>query len=125
MKKQLFLIGGGLSLILGTIGIFLPLLPTTPFIILSAFLFERSSERFHKMLIENKIFGKYLRDYMEQKGITLKNKVIAIIFLTLGMGKGFFSMKNIYGKTALVLIFIAVLVHLIKLKTLKGEVKNV
>ncbi|MGL5175999.1 MAG: YbaN family protein [Cetobacterium sp.] len=121
MKKKLFFMLGCLSLLLGTIGIFLPILPTTPFVLLSAFLFERSSEKFHRLLLENKIFGKYIKDYTEKKGITYKNKVIAIIVMTLGMGKGFLSMNNIYGRTALVIIFFAVLTHLLKLKTLKAE----
>lgn len=119
MKKKIYLILGCISLILGAIGIFLPILPTTPFVLLSAFLFERSSEKFHRLLVENRIFGKYIKDYTEKKGITYKNKVIAIIIMTLGMGKGFFSMQNTYGRIALLVIFFAVLAHLLKLKTLK------
>ncbi|MGX6592388.1 YbaN family protein [Cetobacterium ceti] len=121
LKRKILFVIGIFSLVLGTIGIFLPILPTTPFVILSAFLFERSSEKFHKMLINNKIFGKYLKDYMEKKGISYKNKIIALIFLTIGMTKGFLSMKTPIGKTALVIIFIGVSTHIIKLKTLKGE----
>lgn len=119
MKKKLYLILGCLSLILGAIGIFLPLLPTTPFILLSAFLFEKSSEKFHKLLLENKIFGKYIKDYTEKKGITYKNKIIALTIMTLGMGKGFFSMQNIYGRGTLVIVFLGVSIHILKLKTLK------
>ncbi|MGL5426728.1 MAG: YbaN family protein [Cetobacterium sp.] len=121
MRKKLLFLLGCLSMCIGVIGIVLPLLPTTPFILLSAFLFEKSSEKFHRMLLENKIFGKYIKDYVEKRGITYKNKIIAIIVLLLGMGKGFFSMNNIYGRIVLVLVFIAVLIHLLKLKTLKGE----
>ncbi|MGL5963116.1 MAG: YbaN family protein [Fusobacteriaceae bacterium] len=121
MRKKLLFLLGCLSICIGVIGIVLPLLPTTPFILLSAFLFEKSSEKFHRMLLENKIFGKYIKDYVEKRGITYKNKIIAIIVLLLGMGKGFFSMNNIYGRLVLVLVFIAVLIHLLKLKTLKGE----
>lgn len=119
MKKKLYLILGCLSLALGAIGIFLPILPTTPFVLLSAFLFERSSEKFHRLLLENRIFGKYIKDYTEKKGITYKNKIIAITVMTLGMGKGFFAMKNIYGRATLLIIFLGVLMHLLKLKTLK------
>lgn len=126
MKKKLFVVLGFLSLGLGIIGIFLPLLPTTPFILLSSILFQKSSDRFHKMLTQNKVLGKYITDYTERKGITLKNKIIALIFLTAGMGKGFFSMQNIYGRVSLVVIFIAVFVHILKLKTLKGDkIENV
>lgn len=119
MKKKIYLVLGCLSLILGAIGVVLPLLPTTPFVLLSAFLFERSSKKFHKLLLENKIFGKYIKDYTERKGITYKNKIIVIIAMTLGMGKAYFSMQNIYGRITLLIIFLAVLTHILKIKTLK------
>ncbi|MGL5123652.1 MAG: YbaN family protein [Fusobacteriaceae bacterium] len=125
IKKIFFFIIAILSLILGVIGIFLPVLPTTPFLLLTALLLERSSPKFHKILLQNKVVGKYLSDYIEKKGITLKNKIISLIFLTLGMGKGFLSMSTPYGRGGLVIIFIAVSFHILKIKTLKGEVKNV
>ena len=106
-------------------GIFIPLLPTTPFLLLASFLFERSSPKIHNLLINNRIFGKYISDYQEKKGITLKNKIISLVILTLGMGKAFFSMTSIIGRTFLIIIFIAVNYHIFKLKTLKGETKNV
>ena len=105
--------------VLGAIGVFLPLLPTTPFVLLSAFLFEKSSEKFHRLLLENKIFGKYIKDYTEKKGITYKNKIIAISVMTLGMGKGFLSMQNIYGRVFLLIVYLVVFTHILKLKTLK------
>ena len=119
MKKKLYLVLGWLSLVLGAIGVFLPLLPTTPFVLLSAFLFEKSSEKFHRLLLENKIFGKYIKDYTEKKGITYKNKIIAISVMTLGMGKGFLSMQNIYGRVFLLIVYLVVFTHILKLKTLK------
>ncbi|WP_403559182.1 YbaN family protein [Cetobacterium somerae] len=67
MRKKLYLILGCLSLVLGAIGVFLPLLPTTPFILLAAFSFERSSEKFYRLLLENRIFGKYIKDYTQKK----------------------------------------------------------
>ena len=119
MKKKIFFVIGCLSLGLGGIGVFLPILPTTPFILLSAFLFERSSEKFHTFLLENKLFGKYLKNYTEKKGITLKNKVIGIAIVSLGMGRVFFSINNTYGKVTIIIIFLGVLVHLLKMKILK------
>lgn len=121
MKKNIFLVIGWISLILGIIGAFLPLLPTTPFLLLTAFCFERSSEKFHKMLLENKFLGKYIKDYQQKKGITLKNKIIVILILTLGMGNAFLSVDNLHAKIAITIIFIAVFIHLLKLKTLKSN----
>ena len=122
MKKKIFLIIGILSVILGTAGIFLPLLPTTPFLLLAAFSFEKSSDKFYTLLINNKYFGKYLSDYKEKKGMTLKNKLIAITVLTLGMAKGFLSMNNKFGKITLLIIFFSVIYHIIKINTLKKEI---
>ncbi|WP_297407859.1 YbaN family protein [uncultured Cetobacterium sp.] len=122
MKKKIFLIIGILSVILGTAGIFLPLLPTTPFLLLAAFSFEKSSDKFYTLLINNKYFGKYLSDYKEKKGMTLKNKLIAITVLTLGMAKGFLSMNNKFGKITLLIIFFSVTYHIIKINTLKKEI---
>lgn len=74
IKKNLLFLLGGLSLILGTVGIITPLLPTTPFLLLSIYAFGKSSEKCHKFILENRIFGQYIRDYQEKRGITLKTK---------------------------------------------------
>lgn len=77
MKSILALLGL-ISLGLGIVGAFLPLLPTVPFVLLSAFLFARSSDRLHNWLITHKIFGQLIRDYHEERGITIQGKVAAI-----------------------------------------------
>lgn len=118
MKKQFLILIGFISLILGTIGIFLPLLPTTPFLLLSVFCFEKSSEKFHQLIINNKIFGKYIQDYQEKKGITLKNKIIAIITLLVSISFSIYNIKSLHLKIFLVFVFIGVSIHLIKIKTL-------
>ena len=67
IKKNIFIILGVISLIFGTVGIVIPLLPTTPFYLLSAYFFSKSSEKFHKFLLNNKVCGGYIRDYHERK----------------------------------------------------------
>ena len=74
IKKNIFIVLGIISLIFGTVGIIIPLLPTTPFYLLSAYFFSKSSEKFHKFLLNNKVCGGYIRDYHERKGITLKDR---------------------------------------------------
>jgi len=66
---------------LGIIGIFLPILPTTPFLLLAAACYARSSKRFYDWLIGNKWLGTYIRNYMEGKGIPLKVKVFTTSLL--------------------------------------------
>ncbi|HEY4533949.1 MAG TPA: YbaN family protein [Fusobacterium sp.] len=119
VKKNILLGIAWISLILGGIGIFLPLLPTTPFILLSAFCFQKSSERFHQWILSSPVFGKYIRDYQEQKGITLKNKVIAIIFMSVGMLYSAYKVPNTHMRIFLGVVFIAVSYHILKIKTLK------
>jgi len=76
--KSILALLGLISLGLGIVGAFLPLLPTVPFVLLSAFLFARSSDRLHNWLITHKIFGQLIRDYHEDRGITIQGKVAAI-----------------------------------------------
>jgi len=79
MLKKLLTALGVISLALGILGAFLPLLPTTPFVLLSAYLFAKSSEKFHQRLLNHKIFGQLIRDYNEDKSIPLHAKIIAIV----------------------------------------------
>lgn len=76
--KYLFITAGTFSLAMGVAGIFLPGLPTTPFVLLAAGLFVRSSEKLYNMLINSNIFGKYIKEYRENPGMTIKTKISAI-----------------------------------------------
>lgn len=119
MKKQVYLITGVISVVLGGIGIFLPLLPTTPFLLLSAYCFSKSSKKFHKALLENKVFGKYIRDYQENKGISLKNKIISISVLIISISFSLLRVSSLHLKIFLCVILILVSIHILKIKTLK------
>ena len=78
MQKKIFLLIGVVAVILGSFGMVLPVLPTTPFLLLATYCFGKSSKKLHRVILENKIFGKYIRDYQEKKGITLKNKIFVL-----------------------------------------------
>ena len=114
------MVAGTISLGLGIIGIFLPLLPTTPFLLLAAACYARSSERFYNWLMNNKRFGPYIRDYREGRGIPMKVKVMAITFLWATILTSiFFFLENLYIRIALMIIAVAVTVHLLTLPTKK------
>jgi uncharacterized membrane protein YbaN (DUF454 family) len=119
--RVLLLFAGTLSLTLGAIGIFLPILPTTPFLLLAAACYLRSSERMHKWLLGNRWFGEYIRNYQEGRGIPLKTKMAAVTFLWITIiYSAFFVLDEILiAQVALLLIALAVSVHLIRLPTLK------
>jgi len=117
---------GSLSLALGLIGIFLPLLPTTPFLLLAAACYCRGSEKMHTWLIEHRLFGKYIKDYEEERGIRKKAKITAIITMWASILFCIWYLGHsntipdilLYVQALLIVILVGVTIHLLKLKTL-------
>ncbi len=98
---------------IGTIGVFLPLLPTTPFLLVAATCFAKGSEKFYNALLNNPLLGCYIRDYREGKGIPLRAKLIAITFLWVGISYStFFVVPVVIGKIVLILIACGVTLHI-------------
>jgi len=81
LTRVILVIAGSVFTGLGLLGIFLPLLPTTPFLLLAVACYARSSNRYHSWLLDNKWFGSFIKDHHERKGITLRVKAIAISLL--------------------------------------------
>ena len=81
--KILFIIFGIISFILGAIGVVLPILPTTPFLLLSAFLFSKSSDRFHEYLIQTKLYQKYINEMVIERKTTKKKRNQSLFTVTL------------------------------------------
>ncbi|MCF8358078.1 MAG: YbaN family protein [Prolixibacteraceae bacterium] len=79
--KYILIILGTLSLGLGILGIFIPGLPTTPFLLLTAMLYVRSSPRLYEWLISNKYLGKYIRNFRKRKGMTISQKIYALVLM--------------------------------------------
>lgn len=79
--KYIYVAIGSISLVLGVIGIFLPILPTTPFLLLSAALFFRGSPRLYTWLLEHKYLGPYIRSFREDRAIPLRAKIISVSLL--------------------------------------------
>ena len=108
-----------LSLALGIIGVILPILPTTPFILLSAAIFARTSKKFHDKLYANKLFGKLLRDYKKRKGLALKYKIYILTMLWLTISAtAIFAVDILFLRIMLFAIALAVTVHISRFKTL-------
>ena len=84
--RTLLLVSGTLCVVLGVLGMFLPVLPTTPFLLLAAICYARSSKRFYNWLMTNRWCGAYIRNYREGRGIPLKQKVLTILLLWLTIG---------------------------------------
>ncbi|MBU41903.1 MAG: hypothetical protein CMN76_01680 [Spirochaetaceae bacterium] len=83
--RIVFWIAGTVSLFLGVLGVFLPVLPTTPFLLLSAYLYARSSERFYNWLMNHRHLGPYVRQWVQDRSLTLRTKFLAISLLTIAI----------------------------------------
>jgi uncharacterized protein len=79
--KLFYNVAGTLAVLLGILGIFLPLLPTTPFLLLASWCFARGSERLHRWLLSHRLFGQYLRNFEAGRGIPLAAKIVATALL--------------------------------------------
>lgn len=120
--RVILIICGWIFVGLGIIGIFLPVMPTTIFLILAAACFARSSEKFYYQLLNNKYLGRYIKDYMEQRGMPLRAKIVAIIMINVVIGySAFFAVKILWVQILLVIIAVSLTVYLISIKTIKNE----
>jgi uncharacterized membrane protein YbaN (DUF454 family) len=113
-KAPLFIIAGTFFLVVGAIGIFIPVLPTTPFLLLAAACYARGSHHMYHWLLNNRVFGIYIKNYLEGRGMPLKLKALTIFILWLGIGLTIaFGVQNWALRTALVLIGAGVSIHII------------
>lgn len=120
LKRGLLIAAGTLSVALGVIGMILPVLPTTPFLLLAAYCYARSSQRFYDWLMTNRWFGEYIRNYREGRGIPLRHKIVSISLLWLTIGYSALFVVPIWWVRILLFgIAIAVTTHLVRVKTLR------
>lgn len=108
-------------MILGFIGIFLPLLPTTPFLLLSAILFSKGSKKLHDWLINHKLFGKYIYEFTVEKAIPLHAKIISISMMWFSILFSVFVVANgkLWLQIILIVVAIAISIHISLFKTKK------
>jgi uncharacterized membrane protein YbaN (DUF454 family) len=85
LVRELFNLAGGVALALGVIGIFVPLLPTTPFVLLAAACFARGSERFHRWLLANPTFGPMVREWETHRSLPYRTKITGIVLMSATM----------------------------------------
>ena len=118
--RPLFVIAGTVFVGLGIFGIFIPILPTTPFLLLAAAFYARSSQRFYHWLLSNRWFGAYIDNYRQKRGMPLKIKMmtVALLWLTIGVSAAF-AVQSLTVRIILVLIAIGVSIHILSIKTMK------
>jgi len=120
----LFIALGTFFVGVAVVGIFIPVLPTTPFLLIAAALYARSSVKFYNWLINNKVFGRYIRDYREGKGIPLKVKIIILALLWITIGFSAFFTDIFWIRFLLVIVAIGVTIHITGIKP-KDKAKKV
>jgi uncharacterized membrane protein YbaN (DUF454 family) len=129
LVRTLWLIAGTICIVLGAIGIVLPILPTTPFLLAAAACYYKSSSRMHGWLLNNKWFGDYIRNYTEGKGLSKKTKIIAltVLWATIGFSTVFMldrllpAMLVLPMQIIMIAVAIAVSAHILRLPTFRKK----
>jgi len=116
--RALFFVAGLVSLALGIAGIFLPVLPTTPLVLLAATCFARSYRPFHEWLLNHRVLGPTLRDWYEHRSLKRRTKLVAITTMAAGLGASImFFVEHAWLDTLLVALGIVLGVWLYRLPT--------
>ena len=104
--KLLWLMIGIVSMVLGAIGVVLPVLPTTPFLLLASFCFAKGSDRFHKWFIGTKLYKKHLESFVTSRSMTLKTKLCILLPASAMLILAMLAMSNIYGRVFIIFLII-------------------
>ena len=119
LKKLVLTILGFIFLGLGGIGILIPVLPTTPFVLAAAACFAVSSKKFYDWLLENRFFGPYIENYRTKQGISMSLKVASIVFLWTGLTISMIILQSVWVYIVLGAVGAGVTIHLLMIKTKK------
>ena len=122
VRKALLIFVGTVCVGLGVLGMFLPLMPTTVFLLMAAYCYSRSSDKFHNWLLNNRWLGKYIKNYKTGEGISIRQKVttIAILWASIGFSIWFVA-ASFWPTLFLSAVLIGVTIHLLWIKTARAE----
>lgn len=118
-KKAVLVAAGSLCLGLAFLGVFLPLLPTTPFLLLASACYVRSSERLHRWLMSNRLLGGYISNFRERRGIPLRAKITTVVLLWLPLLYSVYRLDLPWLEALLLLMGLVWSVLIFRMKTLK------
>ncbi|MFZ1700458.1 MAG: YbaN family protein [Pyrinomonadaceae bacterium] len=122
VRKAFLIFLGTVCVGLGVLGMFLPLLPTTVFLLMAAYCYSKSSEKFHNWLLSNRWCGKYISNYRSGNGITMRQKISTIFSLWVSIGISmWFVMDTFWLTLILAAVAIGVSTHIAWLKTYRPE----
>lgn len=120
-KKALLVAAGSVSLALAVLGIFLPLLPTTPFLLLASACYVRSSERLHGWLMGNRLLGGYIRNFRERRGIPLRGRIVTVVLLWLPLLYSVYRLDLLWLEVLLVLMGLAWSVLILRMRGVRDD----
>jgi uncharacterized membrane protein YbaN (DUF454 family) len=119
VKRVIYLVIGTLALFLGALGIFLPVLPTTPFVILAAACYLRSSKRMHAWILQSRLFGETIENFQAGRGLKRDTKIRALVLMWATISiSAFFFVDQLIFRGAMFLVAAGVTVYLLRLPTL-------
>lgn len=123
ISKVIFITVGCICLALGTVGIILPILPTVPFFMATAFCFAKSSERLHSWFVSSNMYKKHLQSFVEKRGMLMKTKLTILTTVTLLMGFGFVMMSRVpVARVILTVVWVCHVVYFVfGVKTIREE----
>ncbi len=113
-KRALYVVAGSTLVGIGVIGIVVPLLPTTPFLLLAAICYARSSQRLHRALLTNRFLGSYISNYIAGRGMTRRAKMWTLSLLWIGIGlSAALATDSSIVRIALGVILVGVTLHIL------------
>ena len=124
LKKIMFLVVGLIAYTLGVIGVFLPLLPTTPLFLLTSFCLLKSSDRLNEKFMQTKLYEKYVKSFKEQGGMTLKAKLCLVIPVSLLLLFMFITIDSPIMRGVIVVMWLLKVIVFTKMKTIKIDTKQ-
>ncbi len=125
LRKAILIFAGTVCVGLGVLGMFLPLMPTTVFLLMAAYCYSRSSDRFHNWLLTNRLCGKYISNYKSKRGMTLRQKASTLITLWASIGLSIWLLGGRFWVSVIVAaIAVAVTVHILWIKTYRPELSE-
>ena len=116
-RKTLYVVAGWAMVAWATAGLVLPLLPTTPFLLLAAWCFARSSPRFHAWLIGHPVFGPIIAAYRDRRGMSVRLKIGTLCSLWLAIGASIWLVPIVWVRVILLIIAAGVTIHILRFKT--------
>ena len=119
--RSAYIIVGTIALVIGAIGLFLPVVPTTPLVILAAACYYRGSDRLHAWILSSRWFGETIKNYQAGRGLTRDTKLRAISMMwVMILVSAWFFVSSLFVRVAMICVSIGVTVYLVRLPTL-GE----